>query len=53
VVWGYGGYADAMAEASRDASGRNLYDVRADLHISTVLGVYVRQCVEVHASVAP
>ncbi len=53
VVWGEGGYADALARADRDAMGGRLYDVRADLHVSSVLGVYVRQCVEVHASIAP
>jgi len=53
VVWGKGGYADALAEAHRDAAGGMLYDVRADIHFSSVLGVYVRKCVEVHASVAP
>ncbi len=53
VVWGKGGYADAMAQAQRDAVRGRLYDVRADLHVSSVLGIYIRNCVEVHASVAP
>ena len=53
VVWGEGGYAAAMADAQQSAGGGRLYDVRADLHISSVLGVYVRDCVDVHASIAP
>jgi hypothetical protein len=53
VGWGDGGYARAMAQAEQDAAGGVLVDVRADRHFSTVLWIYRRDCVEIHASVAP
>ncbi len=53
VGWGDGGYARAIAEAEKEAAGGVLVDVRADRHFSTVLWIYRRDCVEVHASVAP
>jgi hypothetical protein len=52
VAWGDGGVARAMASAARDAGDGVLYDVRVDRHFFTVLWVYRRDCVEVHASVA-
>lgn len=52
VGWGDGGYARAMAEAEKSAGGGLLVDVRADRHFTTVLWVYRRDCVEVHAAVA-
>jgi hypothetical protein len=52
VGWGDGGYARAMAEAEKDAAGDVLVDVRVDRHFSTVLWIYRRNCVEIHASVA-
>ena len=52
VGWGDGGFARAMEDARRDAGGDVLVDVRADRHFTTVLWVYRRNCVEVHASVA-
>ena len=53
VGWGDGGLARAMAKAEQDAGGDVLVDVRADRHFSTVLWIYRRDCVEIHASVAP
>lgn len=53
VGWGDGGFARAMAKAEEDAGGDVLVDVRVDRHFSTVLWVYRRDCVEIHASVAP
>lgn len=52
VGWGDGGYSRAMAEAAKSAGDGPLVDVRADRHFTTVLWVYRRDCVEIHASVA-
>jgi hypothetical protein len=52
VGWGDGGYARAMAQAEADAAGDVLVDVRVDRHFSTVLWIYRRDCVEIHASAA-
>jgi hypothetical protein len=52
VAWGDGGYARALEGARASARGATLYDVRADTHITAILGVYVRSCLEVHAEVA-
>jgi hypothetical protein len=51
VGWGDGGFERAMANAEREAGGGLLFDVRADRHFMTVLWIYRRDCVEVHASV--
>ncbi|MGI5862885.1 MAG: hypothetical protein ACOX6T_12610 [Myxococcales bacterium] len=53
--WGDGGYERALQEALEDArlkgySGE-LYDVRADLNVIQVLGVWRQQCLVVTASV--
>jgi len=52
VAWGDGGYARALEEARAAAGGAELYDVRADTHVTAILGIYVRSCLEVHAEVA-
>lgn len=53
VGWGNGGYANAMANAEKEARGEPLVDIRADRHFTTVLWIYRRDCVEIHASAAP
>jgi hypothetical protein len=52
VAWGDGGYVQALEEARAAAGGAELYDVRADAHVTAILGIYVRRCLEVHAEVA-
>jgi len=52
VAWGNAGYAKATAEAVKAAGGGTLYDVRADVHTTAVLGILRFECVEVHALVA-
>jgi hypothetical protein len=52
VVWGEGGYARAIDEARTSAGGAVLYNVRADTHVTAILGVYVRSCLEINADVA-
>ena len=46
------GYAAAMQRAYEAAGTGTLFDVRADLHTTSVLSIYRRDCTEVHASVA-
>ncbi|HTR03873.1 MAG TPA: hypothetical protein VMN82_11810 [Thermoanaerobaculia bacterium] len=46
------GYAAAMREAHEAAGDAALVDVRADLHTTAVLGIWRRDCTEVHAAVA-
>ena len=45
-------YAKAMAQARGSVAGAPLVDVRADSHVTSVLGVWTRWCIEVHATVA-
>jgi hypothetical protein len=52
VAWGDGGYQKAMAAAQAKVPGQRLFDVRADVHVTSVLGVFRRQCLEVHAAAA-
>jgi hypothetical protein len=55
VAWGEGGYAEAMKDAEKNAEktakGGRLVDIRADLHVTNILLVWRRQCLEIHASV--
>lgn len=53
ITWGVDGYAKATAKALDRAGGGTLYDVRADLHTTAVLGILRWECIEVHALVAP
>ena len=46
------GYAAAMQRAYEAAGTGTLFDVRADVHTTSVLSIYRRDCTEVHASVA-
>ncbi|HEX8790747.1 MAG TPA: hypothetical protein VF765_07330 [Polyangiaceae bacterium] len=46
------GYAIAMQRAYEAAGTGTLFDVRADLHTTSVLSIVRRDCIEVHASVA-
>lgn len=50
--FGDGGYAAALADAGSKAEGP-LYDIRADVHVLSILGVWREQCVEVTAAVGP
>jgi hypothetical protein len=50
IVWGDDGYATAVARAREAARGATLVDVRVDLRTTAVLGIWRRECVEVHAS---
>jgi hypothetical protein len=52
VEWGNEGYAKATEQAVKAAGGGVLYDVRADLHTTAVLGILRFECVEIHALVA-
>lgn len=53
AAWGDGGYADAMKQAQAQAPGAALTDVRADLHVVSVLTIFRRQCVVVTAATLP
>lgn len=46
------GYAAAMRKAQAAAGSGTLFDVRADVHTTAVLGIWRRDCVEVHAAIA-
>ncbi len=52
ITFGDDGYAAAMARAREAAGGPPLFDVRVDLHTTAILGIWRRECVEVHAAVA-
>jgi hypothetical protein len=45
------GYAAAMRKAHEAAGEGTLVDVRADLHTTAVLGIWRRDCTEVHAAI--
>jgi hypothetical protein len=50
--WGEGGYAQALDDMrSRLPADALLYDVRADLHMRTILSLYAEQCLELDAAV--
>lgn len=49
--WGEGGYEKAYARAQSNAHGKDLYDVRADLHRTQVLGIWQQDCTCITASV--
>jgi len=47
---GKGGTEKALARIrKKHADIRGLYDVTQDIHITIILGLYRRQCVEIHA----
>jgi hypothetical protein len=46
------GYAKAMSRARDAAQGAPLVDVRADARVTSVLGIWTRSCIEIHATVA-
>lgn len=50
--WGDAGYREAFAEAERYAEGRPLFDVRADINVEWILGIWRQQCIVVDAGVA-
>lgn len=50
VARGEGGYEEAVERLRRDRPAlRGLYDVKVDLHVTAVLGFFVRFCAEVEA----
>jgi hypothetical protein len=51
VAWGDWGFAAAIADARANAGGADIYDVRFDVHLTSYLSIFQRQCLEVHASV--
>jgi hypothetical protein len=51
VVWGNAGVIRAIAEAKESSGAKLLYNVRLDQHSTAILGVWHRDCVEVHADV--
>jgi hypothetical protein len=51
AAWGDGGYQRAIAEAASKAPGHDLVDVRADLEVTVILGIWMQQCVNVNAGV--
>lgn len=53
VAWGAGGYREAIQQAQAQAPGTLLTDVRADLHVVSVLTIFRRQCVVVTAATLP
>lgn len=52
-AWGEGGYAEAVSKALAETPSARLVDVRADLQIRIVLGVWRQQCVQVTALAVP
>jgi hypothetical protein len=52
VLWGNDGYGKAAEKAVNSAGGGILYDVRADVHTTAVLGIFRTECIEVHGLVA-
>ena len=52
IAWGDGGYRDAVRQAQAQAPGASLTDVRADLHVFSILTIFRKQCVVVTAAVS-
>jgi hypothetical protein len=52
ILWGNDGYRAAMRLASESVGGGTLFDVRADMHTTAILGIWRRECIEVHALAA-
>jgi hypothetical protein len=50
LIVGDAGFAAAVANARQSVQNAPLYDVRVDLHTITVLSLYRRDCLEIHAS---
>jgi hypothetical protein len=53
VTLGDRGYATALARARDSVAGAQLFDIRADAHVISILSIWTRSCIEVHASAAP
>src|SRR5262249_22330623 len=49
ATFGNDGFVRAVANARDSVGGAEIFDVRADLRTTAVLGVWRRECVEVHA----
>ena len=52
ILWGDAGFATAMEDAQRSVQNAPLYDVRVDMHTTTVLSILRRDCLEIHAAAA-
>ncbi len=42
--WGDSGYAQAAKDALKDKPNAMLYDVKADMQLRSILGLYARSC---------
>jgi hypothetical protein len=51
VGWGDGGYSAAVEDAKTKSSATLLADVRADMRLFNVLGVYQKRCTRVRGRV--
>jgi hypothetical protein len=51
VGWGDGGYSAAVEDAKAKSSAALLADVRADMRLFNVLGVYQKRCTRVRGRV--
>ncbi len=49
VAAGNDGYRRAVARARESVHGAEIFDVRADVHTTSILGIWRRDCTEVHA----
>jgi hypothetical protein len=52
VLAGDASYARAIAHARTSVNGALLYDVRADVHTTAILGIWRQECTEIHALAA-
>jgi hypothetical protein len=51
ATFGDDGYAKAIARARDSVQGAPLVEVRADARLTSVLGIWTRSCIEIHATV--
>jgi hypothetical protein len=49
VAWGDGGYAAALADARAHSGATQFADVKSDVTVFNVLGIYIRACTRVTA----
>jgi hypothetical protein len=52
ATWGNDGYAKAVAKAVDGVGGGTLIDVRTDVHTTAILGIWRKECIEVHGRLA-
>lgn len=51
-AWGKGGYASAVQQALEKEPNGILYDVKSDIQLTSILGLYTRTCTIVTGKVA-